>query len=84
MAFTASTFHLSLAGFAENSSDADRTSSYTDDHDVFICFGVCTNPRREHANVPLKATSSGICDPSRVRPSPCPPVLDSGSHLRVP
>ena len=38
-----------LSGWSsKNSSQADRSPPFANDHDVVICFGVNTNPGREH------------------------------------
>ena len=52
---------------SKNSSDADRSSPFTNNHDVYICFGVHTNSRREHPCSPISRTALALLPPYNLK-----------------
>ena len=55
---------------SKNSSDADRSCLFTNDHDVFICCGCQYQPSSRTPNSLQRQQLLGFCNPSRVWPPP--------------
>ena len=81
MAFTASTV---TGRSSKKNSYADRSSPFTNDHNMFVCFWGQYQSMSRTPLVPSMTTSSGICDSSMVLAITCSPISRTDLALLQP